>query len=171
MGSLLPSAEIIQPRRGFLQGRSRPLLHRGIYEPKIARQRAHFDSFLVNEIKYFARLGLYKVAPGLHPIHPPTHALDDYDAIDDVEYAYFLQTASRFNLDETAVGLLKTIPRSVAPANVPSRALGIMPIYVAASAVTGTFLCQSQDFRPFESLHVDSDCAVRPGSMLATPYP
>ncbi|KAK0211563.1 hypothetical protein IW262DRAFT_1468096 [Armillaria fumosa] len=106
MGSLLPSAEIIQPRRGFLQGRSRPLLHRGIFEPEIARQRAHSDSFLMNEIEYFARLGLYKVAPGLHPIHPPTQVLEEYDAIDDVEYAYFLQTASRFNLDETAVGLL-----------------------------------------------------------------
>ncbi|KAK0215823.1 hypothetical protein IW262DRAFT_1465525 [Armillaria fumosa] len=48
--------------------------------------RAHSDSFLMNEIEYFARLGLYKVAPGLHPIHPPTQVLEEYDAIDDVEY-------------------------------------------------------------------------------------
>ncbi|KAK0207256.1 hypothetical protein IW262DRAFT_1302941 [Armillaria fumosa] len=158
MGSLLPSAEIIQPRRGFLQGRSRPLLHRGIFEPEIAQQRAHSDSFLMNEIEYFARLGLYKVAPGLHPIHPPTQVLEEYDAIDDVEYAYFLQTASRFNLDETAVGLLVRRFNS---------ASGIRRRDLQRLENNST----SRDFHPFESLHIDSDCAVRPGSMLATPYP
>ncbi|KAK0468920.1 hypothetical protein IW261DRAFT_1573225 [Armillaria novae-zelandiae] len=99
------SNAVIQPQRAFQQGH-RPLLHRGIFPPRFARERARYDSFLMDEINYLARLGFYKIAPELHPIHPPTHGLDDYDAIDDIEYAHFLQMASCFNLDESAVGLI-----------------------------------------------------------------